>query len=391
MARSPKISVVPDVLIWARRSIGYDLPDAAKRLSLAPGRLMEFEEGADEPSITQLRKMANVYGRPLAAFFLDAPPRDFDVMRDFRRLPGAEGAWSPDLHKVFRRVEQQREVALELLEEEGEEPDVLLPLIEQGTSAEDAAASVRVALGVSLREQESWRSPHDSLNGWIASVETLGVLVMQASDVSVAEMRGFSISEAPLPLVVLNGSDSPRGRVFTLCHELGHLALRDAGLCDLHDAPDATDIEVWCNEFAACLLMPRGHFLSEPLVSNGAGFEEWDDPELDLLSHLYGVSKEAVLRRLVTVQRASLAHYLERRDEFREAYQSFQAEEIARAKREGRKTIPQVPTMTVRDLGKPFVRLVLDAYSRRSISTSSLSDHLGVRLKHLPKIIERAR
>lgn len=391
MARSPKVSVAPEVLIWARRSIGYDVPDAAKRLAIAPGRLVEFEEGADDPSVTQLRKMANVYGRPLAAFFLDAPPSDFDVMRDFRRVPGAERAWSPDLHKVFRRVEQQREVALDLLVDEGEEPEVSLPLIGPGTTAEDAAARVRVALGVTLREQASWRSPHESLNGWIAAAEALGILVMQASAVDIAEMRGFSISHAPLPLLVLNGTDSPRGRVFTLCHELGHLALRDAGLCDLHDAPDASDVEVWCNEFAACLLMPRDDFLAEPIVANGAGFEEWDDQELELLSARYGVSQEAVLRRLVTVRRASLAHYLERREEFREAYEAYQAEQMARAKREGRKIIPQVPTMTVRDLGKPYVRLVLDAYARRSISTSSLSDHLGVRLKHLPKIIERAR
>jgi hypothetical protein len=39
--------------------------------------------------------------------------------------------------------------------------------------------------------------------------------------------------------------------------------------------------------------------------------------------------------------------------------------------------------MTVRDQGKPYVRLVLDAYHREAISASSASNLLSLKLKHL--------
>lgn len=393
MARSTEVAVSPDVLLWARRSIGYDVPDAAKRLQLAPGRLVEFEEGASDPTISQLRKMARVYGRPLAAFFLHEPPRDFDVMRDFRRVSDDRRPWSPNLHKVFRRVEAQREIVIDLLEDEGAPPVSLVPTLELGTDAEAAAHFAREALGLDLQTQMSWRGPYDALNGWISAVERLGVLVLQTSDVHTNEMRGFSIADGVAPAIVLNGSDAPRGRVFTVAHELGHLVIRQGGLCDLHDSTrsGSGDLEVYCNEFAASLLMPRAAFLSEPLVARSSGPDEWTDDDLEQLSHRYGVSREAVLRRLVTVGRASMSHYVRRRAEFQEAYEQYESERRAQAKREGRQSRRQVATMTVRDLGKPYVRLVLDAYGRRSISASTLSDHLGVRLKHVAKITERVR
>ena len=41
------------------------------------------------------------------------------------------------------------------------------------------------------------------------------------------------------------------------------------------------------------------------------------------------------------------------------------------------------------DLGKQFIRIVLGAYHQEAITSSEVSDYLGTRLKHLPKI-ERA-
>lgn len=42
--------------------------------------------------------------------------------------------------------------------------------------------------------------------------------------------------------------------------------------------------------------------------------------------------------------------------------------------------------MVIRDQGKPYVRLVLDAYYRNAISLSSLSTLLDMQIKHLPKL-----
>lgn len=87
-------------------------------LSIArPGR------GTAGPSIAQLRKLASLYKRPLAVFFLPEPPRGFQALRDFRRLPAAEAEqWSMNLQAAIRRAHFQREVSLELHQALGESP-----------------------------------------------------------------------------------------------------------------------------------------------------------------------------------------------------------------------------------------------------------------------------
>jgi Zn-dependent peptidase ImmA (M78 family) len=57
------------------------------------------------------------------------------------------------------------------------------------------------------------------------------VLVFQATRVDVKEMRGFSLVDVRLPVILLNGGDAHAGRTFSLLHELCHLIARDGGLC----------------------------------------------------------------------------------------------------------------------------------------------------------------
>ena len=391
-----RLEVEAAVLIWARKTIGMDVEQAAKRAGVSVARLQEFESGTLGPTLPQLRKLAETYSRPLAVFFLDEPPKDFDAMSDFRRLPATVLAdWSPNLHKIFRRAVAQRDVTAELREEEGDDDTGwAFDDAQASGSPESAAASARHTLGITLAQQERWRNPNESLNGWVAATEALGILVLQSSEVSLNEMRGFSIVESSPAVIVLNGSDSPRGRLFTLAHEIGHLVLRSGGLCDLHETVTPMvekDAEVFCNEFAASLLMPRKEFLQHPLLTSSIGPREWSDAELEQIGRRFGASKEATLRRLVTLGRATMTFYLGRRQVFVAAYEAQRAEERRRAKEDERGGFVPLDVMRVRDLGKPFVRMVLDAYDRRSITASTLSDYLGVKLRHVPKIAERVR
>ncbi len=67
-------------------------------------RLTEWEEGRLRPTVTQLRKAANVYKRPLAVFFLPRPPAQPQPLHDFRRFPDREHAHlSPELLLEMRR------------------------------------------------------------------------------------------------------------------------------------------------------------------------------------------------------------------------------------------------------------------------------------------------
>jgi transcriptional regulator with XRE-family HTH domain len=108
VARTLTALVEPEVLRWARESIGLTPLAAARKIGLSDETLVDqWEAGSAAPSIPQLREAARVYKRPLAVFFLSRPPDgSFDVMHDFRRLPGpvgrsqrvplaGRGAWPP--------------------------------------------------------------------------------------------------------------------------------------------------------------------------------------------------------------------------------------------------------------------------------------------------------
>jgi len=214
MARTPDALVSPELLVWARETLGLSVDDAAKKAAVSAERLAAWEDGTDRPTIAQLRKLAEVYKRPLAVFYLPEPPKAFRALSDFRRLPATRaGKWSPALNLAIRRAHFQRDVALELMRLL-DEPESEPPNVEAAPADIDRfAAEARQLLDVGIDAQVAWRDPYQALNGWVRAVEDAGALVLHAQRVDLDEMRGFSISGPRLPVVVLNGADFPRGRM----------------------------------------------------------------------------------------------------------------------------------------------------------------------------------
>lgn len=286
---------------------------------------------------------------------------------------------------MYRRGVEQQEVFAELHEAEGESIVVTLPAVTFDDDPEAAAGIARAALDVELQDQFSWRQPGEAFAHWLRAVEALGVLVLRTSDVPTTEMRGFSIGGGPVPVIVVNALDWPRGQVFTLLHELAHLMLREGGLCNLLEPESGTTrrVEMFCNAVAGAILMPAASFVDNEVLSP-PGVREWDEEVLAQLSQRYGASKEAVLRRLVTLNRASWDFYLERRNEYLLAYVEARQEE--RARRRDNSGGPRPHRMAIRDRGRPYVRLVLDAYYRDLIGPANLSRLLSLKLRHLSSL-----
>src|ERR1700730_17621267 len=117
MADRVKKTINPALVTRARETAGFTLAEAAKHLRIDEGRLAAWEDPANEdaPSIPQLRKLANLFERPLAVFYLEETPPRFAVMRDLRRLPGTGArSYSPAVQLEIRTANERRELALEL-------------------------------------------------------------------------------------------------------------------------------------------------------------------------------------------------------------------------------------------------------------------------------------
>lgn len=117
-----------------------------------------------------------------------------------------------------------------------------------GENVEQVTMRLRSAIGVTVERQAEWRFDYDAFRNWRTLVEESGILALQATGVQLNEARGFSISINPLPVVVVNIKDAPRGRIFTLLHEVAHVMLSDGGTCDLHDADEGIlQSGRWCS------------------------------------------------------------------------------------------------------------------------------------------------
>ena len=380
------VPVTPSVLRWARQSVDVSPEEAAARAGVAVERLLSWEDGSAEPTLAKLRALAAMYQRPLSVFLLPEPPRDFATPRDFRRLPEQmDHTWSRALHKVYRRALDQQSAAVELLEEAGEPAEASLPSLSVSIDPEVAGQRVREALGIELEEQFAWRTPEKAFTGWLQAVEGQGVYVLRTSEVELTEMRGFSVP-GQVAVIVVNALDRPRGQVFTLLHELAHLTLREGGLCDLQEpqSPAGRRTETWCNAVAAATLMPRASFLEQIDPEGEADEQDWGDAVLSQLSQRWGVSEEAIARRLVTLEQVPASFYQAKREEYLARYARDREEEKARrAKRTG---AAPPHRMAIRDQGKPYVRLVLDAYHRETLSMASVSTLLNLKVRHLERL-----
>lgn len=194
-------------------------------------------------------------------------------------------------------------------------------------------------------------------------------------------MRGFSVSDFPLPVIVVNTKDTPRGRVFSLLHELTHILLRAGGLCDFDEdaprPPEEARYEIFCNHVAGAALVPEESLRLEQEVAEHTSGPYWDENDIRRLARRYGVSKEVVLRRLLILGRTATFFYEEKRAEYQKEYVRRQAEQQGFA-------MPDVKA--VASLGRYYTGLVLTGYYNEAITRNDVSELLGVRLKHMSKI-----
>ena len=383
MASSLTVPINPKLLVWARETSGYPLEAAALKLAIKPEKLSEIEDGKIAPSFALLKKAADIYMRPLAVFFLAQAPERQPEVHDFRLQPGVMlRPYAPRLNNEIRQARLRRDDALELAQTLEEPVPTFTHQATADETPEVVAGRVRALLGITLEQQHKFRRAEDALKAWKAAVEAQSVLVFETSRITSEEMRGVSLPADVLPIIILNGGEAHAGRLFTLLHEFTHLLLRQGGVCDLapvdNETPDAR-IEAFCNAVAGNALVPADALLAELPHQHS---HDWGMDELEALSSQFSVSREAVLRRLLTLGRTTPAHY----DAMRVRFQ-----EETRRLSEGRKKKesaggPPPSVMAVRNLGRPYIRLVLSAYSRERIDLSSVSDYLGVKLKHLRRI-----
>lgn len=380
------------MLVWTRNRAKVNLEEAAKAADVEPTILEAWEAGEEAPTLNKLRLLAAKYHFPLAVFYLAEPPEDFAPLRDFRRLPDAtDREISANLAFHIRNAYERRELALELYEDMREEAAAFPLRATLSDNPEDIAKVLRTLLGIKDDEQKRAARQGRAFDFWRRRLEEKGVLVFVVSGphyaVDLREMRGFAIARSRLPVVVINGRDSSEGgRTFTLLHELVHILLGESALSngsgDLNSRTEDRRIERFCDGVAAATLMPRELVLSFS-EAKAAGERTWKDEVLGNISRTIGVSRQALLIRLITLNRATWSFYRQKADQWEE-------ERLVAIEHEDKKSVPiKRPVLLMSWNGRSYTRLVLRSYYDRRITLNDVSSYLGAKVKHIPDL-ERA-
>ena len=133
---------------------------------------------------------------------------------------------------------------------------------------------------------------------------------------------------------------------------------------------------MFCNEFAGSLLVPQNSFLAEDLVKTKTLYSSWDTEDISYLSKKYHVSREVILRRLLINNKITESFYNVKKEEFQQEFKK---------KKRVKGFVP--PALNVVSLsGKPFTNLVFEAHHKNKITSSTVSEYLGVKSKHFEKI-----
>lgn len=382
MAKSMKVDVNPDVLVWARKNSSLDIDIAASKIKVKIEQLRAWESGDDKPSIAQLRKLANIYKFPISVFFLSVVPKNFSVMKDFRHLPEYMPAkFSRQLQLEIRKVQQRRETAIELQSSLVDEISTFDKKVSLEDDVRNSALKIREILHLDINEQKKWSNPRIAFNEMRYLVENTGILVFEVDNVDIQEMRGFAIAEKIMPVIAINRKDSFNGRIFSLLHEFVHILLGQGGISNASYYDDTEEkVEVFCNKLAAEILVPSSIILSNPYIKTGK--QRYSDSEILAIAKNFSVSEEVILRRLLTLEKISNSFYKEKREEYLEIYKRNAARTT-----NDRVFKQNVPQQTITGLGIPFISFAIENFNADKITLNDLSNALGgIKIKHIRAI-----
>ena len=385
MTKQLEIPVKPDVLRWARETVGKSTDDVAERLKIGKETVLGWEEGRGHPTLSQLRELAVYLKRPLAAFFLPSAPVEPALPGAFRRLP--EDRREPLTKKTLlaiRRARRTQDLARELAESEGI-GESTLPVGRVLLSDDPGAVArrERERLGISVGTQFGWADKKEAVRNWRWALESRGLIVLELN-MPLKEARAFSLMDNVVPLIVINSRDAAAGQVFSLIHEYGHLLLGRSGIADFMEEDRLTDdgrkAERFCNHFAGAFLVPEEDLLATGVVkAHGYGME-WQVSELSDLAALFSVSEYVIVRRLLMMGLASVEYY-----RMQAAKYDAEIMEMQSQKRYGRR----VPARAcIRENGVPYTAMVFKAHSDERLTYRDVADYLYVKSKDLTAVAD---
>ncbi|MHA2620987.1 MAG: ImmA/IrrE family metallo-endopeptidase [bacterium JZ-2024 1] len=358
--KQKEIKLHPEVLKALREQSGYSVQEIAKKLKTCVDKIESVEEGKASFTLSQIKRLAEIYKRPLAAFFSSSILTSLPQILDFRI--NREKRLTHDVYLAKRRAQYLSEKIKELSERRTQ-----IPTFPEELNAKELAREFRKTLNIELIKH---RKSDDILAQYKKVLENALTILVIEYPLKADDVRAFSIY-SELSSVVLNEDDKPSIKLFSLFHEICHLIRKTGGICSLGLEQLGQDEERYCNSFAAEFLVP-----SEDLRTEVEKYDPVDEEAINQLTELYGVSKQVMMIRL------SQNGYIEER--MYEEFKRKMEESVKQGKKLGRKNWDKVFFNRVGNLSLQEIR---NAYNKQIISFYEATSILGLKTRYAEKFI----
>lgn len=278
-----------ELLRQARENARITQAAAAAALNVARTTLVAMEQGQRRPRVDELQKLAALYGLSLNELL-----RQDSIRVDLRARFRHTGEQSQKLQAAIEllnhlvQAEVEFEDLLGIQRARLDPPERPLLPGNVALQAEQDAAELRQWLGLGLAPV------YDIVS--LLEIQLGARVYIRKLDPKISGLYAFD--ERAGACILLN-ADHPRDRrTQTGAHELGHFISTRQSPDTLHDGtPESTREERYANTFARCFLTPA-RAVSVKFQELTAGASKLTRRHVILLAHVFGVSREAMVRRL---------------------------------------------------------------------------------------------
>ena len=248
-------------LKYAREYLNLSLEDVTKKQDFK--NLSDWECGNKLPTSKQLEKLAKYYNRSYFFFFDTDLPTNEKIFADFRNKDYSKD-FSKNAILAIDKAKENRLNYIELATELSFDIPNFVNLSCNSFSIKDDASKIANDFSKKININYEYIKNKKKLiekSIYIKSlIENTGVLIFE-SDTQASyqfdDFRGCALYfDGYIPIILLNGKESYSGKIFTMFHEFAHLLLKHTSYNkDVLDEKGKE--EVWCNKFAANILMPE--------------------------------------------------------------------------------------------------------------------------------------
>ena len=258
----------PAALQWAIARCGKTVESLKGRWP----KIEQWLDGSREPTLRQLEVFARYVHVGLDLLFREDVPRLDLQIADYRTVGAPSSEPSPELYDTVTQMQFRQDWLRDYFKSLECDEIPFVGSFDSSTRGDvpGAAEAIRAYFDIgdtwAFAERDvasALKALRDKIEAKRVSVVINGVVGDNTSrPLSVDEFRGFVLADRMAPLIFVNGGDAKSAQIFTLVHELAHLAFAWTGVVQPGEgrAYDREE-ERLCDAIAAEVLVPCEVFL----------------------------------------------------------------------------------------------------------------------------------